>query len=141
MVLACVNVAILLLARGEARQAEIAMRKALGAARKRIVGQLLTESILLSSVGGGCGILLALGGIRLVSYAIHPLPSFFPPEAEIGLNVPVLLFSVGISMVVGILCGLWPAVRVSGNRRADLEIPVRRSFFHPPAGRDDIAPH
>ncbi|MGB6690740.1 MAG: ABC transporter permease [Terracidiphilus sp.] len=117
LVLACVNVAILLLARGEARQAEMAMRKALGAGRRRIVGQLLTESLLLSSAGGGCGVLLALGGIRLVRYFLVPLPTLFPPEADIALNIPVLLFSAGVSTLTGVACGLWPAVRMS---RADL---------------------
>jgi putative ABC transport system permease protein len=111
LALACVNVAILLLARGEARQTEIALRKALGAGRRRIVGQLLTESLGLSLAGGGCGVMLALGGIRLVRHFI--LPTLFPPEAEIALNVPVLLFSIGVSMATGVLCGLWPALRVS----------------------------
>ncbi|MGA2539253.1 MAG: ABC transporter permease, partial [Terracidiphilus sp.] len=114
LVLACVNVAILLLARGETRQAEIAMRRALGATRRRIVAQLLTESVLLSSLGGCFGIMLAIGGIQLVRYAALPLPTLFPPESEIALNMPVLLFSVSVSMLTGILCGLWPAIRVSG---------------------------
>ena len=117
LLLACVNVAILLLARGEARQAEMAMRKALGAGPRRIVAQLLTEALLLSSTGGGCGVLLALGSIRLVRHFLAPLPTLFPPEADIRLNVEVLLFSVGVSMLSGVACGLWPAVRVS---RADL---------------------
>ena len=111
LALACVNVAILLLARGEARQTEIALRKALGAGRRRIVEQLLTESLGLSLAGGACGVMLALGGIRLVRHFI--LPTLFPPEAEIALNVPVLLFSIGVSMATGVVCGLWPALRVS----------------------------
>jgi len=115
LVLACVNVAILMLARGEARQAEIAVRKALGAGRRRIVRQLLTEAVLLSAVGGCLGVLLAIAGIRLVQYLIQPLPSIFPPEAEIALNLPVLIFSVGISVLTGIVCGLWPAMRLSGT--------------------------
>jgi predicted permease len=113
LVLACVNVAILLLARGEVRQAEIAMRKALGASRRRILGQLVTESVFLSSAGGCLGVLMALGGIQLVQYLIKPLPTIFPPESEIGLNVPVLVFSVAISSLTGIVCGLWPALRLS----------------------------
>lgn len=115
LVLACVNVAILLLARGEARQAEIAMRKALGAGRNRILRQLLTEAVLLSSAGGSFGVLLAIGGIRLVQYLIQPLPTIFPPEAVIALNIPVLIFSIGISVLTGIVCGLWPAMRLSGT--------------------------
>ncbi len=115
LVLACVNVAILMLARGEARQAVIAMCKALGAGRRRIVRQLLTEAVLLSAAGGCLGVLLAIAGIRLVQYLIQPLPSIFPPEAEIALNLPVLIFSVGISVLTGIVCGLWPAMRLSGT--------------------------
>ncbi len=111
LALACVNVAILLLARGEARQAEIALRKALGAGRRRIVSQLLTESLALSLAGGACGVVLALGAIRLVRHFI--LPTLFPPEAEIALNVPVLLFSIAASTATGVVCGLWPALRVS----------------------------
>jgi putative ABC transport system permease protein len=117
LILACVNVAILLLARGEARRPEIAMRKALGASRSRIVRQLLTESLFLSLAGGVFGTVLALGGIRLVRFLIQPLPSIFPPEATIALNTPVLLFSIGISTLTGLVCGLWPALRLG---RAEL---------------------
>lgn len=118
LVLACMNVAILLLARGEVRQAEIALRKALGAEQRRIVAQLLTESLLLSSVGGFCGILLAFAGIRVVRHFI--LPSLFPPEAEIQMNIPVLLFGVSVSALAGVVSGLWPALRTShiGLRQA-----------------------
>lgn len=112
LVLACVNVAILLLARGEARQAEIAMRKTLGASSSRIVRQLLTESVFISLAAGVVGVLLAFIGIRIVLILIHPLPTIFPPEAEIALNVPVLLFSISISSLTGIACGLWPSVRL-----------------------------
>ncbi|MGB6191237.1 MAG: ABC transporter permease [Terracidiphilus sp.] len=112
LVLACVNVAILLLARGEARRPEIAMRKALGASRVRIVRQLLTESLLLSLAGGALGTVLALGGIRLVHFLIQPVPTIFPPEAAIALNMPVLLFSIGVSSLTGLVCGLWPALRL-----------------------------
>jgi predicted permease len=112
LVLACVNVAILLLARGEARRPEIAMRKALGASRSRIVRQLLTESVLLSSAGGALGTVLAFGGIRLVRLLIQPLPAIFPAEATIALNTPVLLFSIAVSSLTGLVCGLWPALRL-----------------------------
>lgn len=111
LALACVNVAILLLARGEARRPEIALRKAMGAGRQRIISQLLTESLALSLVGGGCGVILALGSIRLVRHFVPP--TLFPPEAEIALNLPVLLFSIAISVATGVVCGLWPALRVS----------------------------
>ncbi len=112
LVLACVNVAILLLARGETRRAEIAMRKALGASTTRIARGLFTEALLLSLAGGGLGILFALGGVRLVHLLIQPLPSIFPSEASIALNLPVLLFSVGIASLTGLVCGVWPALRL-----------------------------
>ncbi len=131
LMLACVNVAILLLARGEARQTEIALRKALGAGRRRIVGQLLTESLVLSLAGGGCGVLLALAGIRFVRHFILILPSLFPQEAEIALNVPVLLFSIGVSVATGVVCGLWPALRAS---RVDVR-QVADAGSHKVAGR------
>jgi predicted permease len=131
LMLACVNVAILLLARGEARQTEIALRKALGAGRRRIVGQLLTESLLLSLAGGGSGVMLALAGIRFVRHFIVILPSLFPQEAEIALNVPVLLFSLGVSVATGVVCGLWPALRAS---RVDVR-QVADAGSHKLAGR------
>jgi putative ABC transport system permease protein len=113
LALACVNVAILLLARGESRQAEIAMRKALGASSRRILAQLVTESLLLSLAGGCVGFFLAYGGVRLVRHFLEPLPTLFPPEADIALNWPVLAFSAGVAVLTGTLCGLWPAIRIS----------------------------
>lgn len=111
LLLACVNVAILLLARGEARQPEIAMRKALGASRLRIVGQLFAEGLALSLAGGLLGIFAAVAGIHLVS---RYLPrGTFPTEAEIALNLPVLMFSAAISVLSGIGAALWPALRAS----------------------------
>lgn len=116
LALACVNVAILLLARGEVRQVEIAMRKALGAGNGRIMAQLLLESVLLSVAGGALGLLLAIAGIHGVLHIVRPL-SFFPDEAEISLSHPALFFSIGVSMLTGVLSGLWPALRAC---RADL---------------------
>lgn len=113
LVLACVNVAILMLARGEARQAEIAMRQALGAGRRRIVAQLLTELAMFSAAGGALGILLAFAGVRAVLRLAQPLPMLFPAEANIAVNLPVLLFCVGISMMTAIMSGAWPALRAS----------------------------
>ncbi|HEY1578688.1 MAG TPA: ADOP family duplicated permease [Terracidiphilus sp.] len=118
LALACVNVAILLLARGEARQAEIAMRKALGAGTHRILAQLLTESLLLSAAGGAFGVALAVAGVRAAMHFISSLPSFFPGEAEVAVNLPVLAFSVCASMLTGILGGLWPALRASHTELA-----------------------
>jgi predicted permease len=121
LALACLNVAILLLARGEARSAEVSMRKALGASHASIVRQLLTETMFLALAGGCLGTLLTMGGIHLVRLLVEPLPDLFPAESSVRLNVPVLLFSVGISMLTGLLCGMWPALRLSG---ASLRSPV-----------------
>jgi predicted permease len=107
----CGNVSILLLARGAAREHELAVRSALGAKRQRIIRQLLTESLLLASVGAGLGVAMAYGilaGIRLL------LPRYaFAPEVVIRINLPVLLFSVAVAMFTGIAFGLWPALQLS----------------------------
>ncbi|HEY6846012.1 MAG TPA: ABC transporter permease [Terracidiphilus sp.] len=111
LAIGCGNVSILLLARGTARQQELAVRSALGARRNRIVRQLLTESLLLSGVGAVLGIFLAyaiLAGIRLV------LPPYaFAPEVVIRINLPVLLFSLAVALGTGIVFGLWPALKLS----------------------------
>ena len=112
LLLACVNVAILLLARGEVRSAEIAMRRALGASRARILRQLLTESLLLSLSGGVVGAIVTVAGVRLVHLLMRTLPAIFPPETAIVVNIPVLFFSLAVSSATGFLCGLWPALRL-----------------------------
>jgi putative ABC transport system permease protein len=111
LLIACVNVANLQLARTTGRAREIAMRIAIGAGRGRLVRQLLTESVLLSVAGGVLGVLFALGATRLI-VALIP-PDYVPNEARIAINGWVLLFSLGISMLTGILFGLAPALRSS----------------------------
>jgi predicted permease len=104
-------VSILLLARGTARQHELALRSAIGASPRRIVRQLLTEALLLSFTGAALGVLLAYKTIALI---VALLPDYsFPHEAAIQVNLPVLLFSVGVALLTGILFGLWPALRLS----------------------------
>ena len=111
LAIGCGNVSILLLARGTARQQEFALRSAIGATRRRIVRQLLTESLLLSLTGAALGVLLAYQVIALI---VKMLPQYsFPHEAAIQINLPVLLFSVAIALFTGIIFGLSPALQLS----------------------------
>ena len=114
LVIGCGNVSILLLARGTARQHEFGVRSAVGASGFRIVRQLLTESLLLAFAGAGIGILLAYQGVGLI---VARLPEYsFPHEADFHVNVPVLLFSVGLAMLTGVVFGLFPALQLARPR-------------------------
>jgi putative ABC transport system permease protein len=110
LLIACVNVAHLQLARSAARQKELAIRAALGAGRGRIVRQLVTESLVISAIGGVLGLLVA-------SWAIGPLlrlaPTEIPRLAETRIDPGVLLFTIGVSLATGILFGLTPAISAS----------------------------
>jgi putative ABC transport system permease protein len=110
LLIACSNVANLQLARGTAREAEIAVRASVGASRGRIIRQLLTESVTLSLLGGALGILLAYPGVRLIVWIIPP--GAIPHEAVLGVNGLALLFTVVLSIAVGSLSGLAPALRL-----------------------------
>ncbi len=110
LLIACCNVANLLLARGAARQTEIALRTALGASRWRVIRQLLTESVLLAVLGGLLGVLLTFGGIAMF---IALAPNWYPPTQEIRVDGMVLGFTIGISLLTGILFGLTPALQMS----------------------------
>ncbi len=113
LLIACVNVANLLLARATAREGEIAVRISLGAGRRQIMQQLLTESIMLSLAGGLLGIGLAYAGVKAV---VALMPEFsIPHEAVISLNLPVLWFALLITVFTGILFGLAPALQLSGR--------------------------
>jgi putative ABC transport system permease protein len=109
LLIACVNVANLLLARGTSRQREIALRAALGASRGRLFSQLLTESLVLATLGGAAGLLLATAIIDLIQAVMPPVGTMLPSEAEIRISVPVLIFTLAISTVGGLLFGSMPA--------------------------------
>jgi putative ABC transport system permease protein len=108
LLIACANVANLLLARGVGRQKEIALRIALGAGRRRILRQLLVESMVLGCVSGAAGLLVALWGVSLLGTATA---AALPRSQNIGLAWPVALFALGLSLLTGLVFGLLPAVQ------------------------------
>lgn len=111
LALACINIANLLLARAAARRREIAMRLSLGASRGRIVRQLLTESVLLASLGGGLGVLFAIWGIQFLTLLLANGQANFTLHAE--LNWHVLIVAATLSVLTGILFGLIPALHAT----------------------------
>jgi predicted permease len=116
LLIACVNVSNLLLARSTGRTREFAVRAALGAGQWRLLRQLLTESMLLALAGGGLGLLLAGWGTRA---ALGVLPTGLPRADEIGLDARVLLFTLAISLLTGMLSGLAPGLKTSHWRLSE----------------------
>ena len=114
LLIACANVANLLLIRATARQRELATRAALGAGRGHIIRQLLTESLAISLLGGFFGLVLGFVGVRLL-LAVSPggIPRIGPDGSAVSLDLNVLLFTFGVSVLTGILFGLFPAISPS----------------------------
>jgi putative ABC transport system permease protein len=110
LLMACVNVASLLLARGAARRREFGLRAALGAGRGRMAAQLLSESLLLSVTGGLLGLLLAAGAIKLLAFSA---PASLPRLAQATLDVRLFVFALAVSLLTGMLFGIVPAFRDS----------------------------
>ena len=125
LLIACANVANLLLARATGRKREIAIRAAVGAGRGRIIRQLLTESVVLSMAGGVVGLALGFVGIRaILTISAGNIPRIGAQPAEVSMDLAVVLFTLGLSFATGILFGLIPALQSS---RADLSSTLKES--------------
>jgi len=118
LLIACANVANLLLSRSTVREKEIALRAALGAGRARVVRQLLTESLVLALAGGGLGLLIGIGGMRYLAAMVAPDPNIGFLAEDMELSVLVLAHTLAISTLSGLLFGVVPAIRGS---KADLD--------------------
>jgi predicted permease len=126
LLIACANVANLMLARGTARVKEIAIRMAIGSSRWQLVRQFLTESLLLALAGGTAGLAVAYAGVQFLS-SVH-LPSDFPLSFGVRMDARLLIFGFTVAIATGLLCGLLPALRFS---RADLSSILKASDSGP----------
>jgi predicted permease len=126
LLIACANVANLLLGRGTARAKEIAIRMAIGGSRAALVRQLLTESILLAAAGGLAGI--GLGYLGVTFLRAIPIPSDFPVTIDVQMDTRLLVFSILVSLATGMVFGLFPALRAT---RTDLASSMKASDTGP----------
>ena len=133
LLIACANVANLLLTRGTSRRREVAIRGAIGATRAAVVRQLIVESVVVALVGGVLGAVLARG---IIDAVVALMPAYtLPSETEIVLSVPVLLFAFGTCAIAGLLAGLAPAWRAS---RADVAEVMKEGGRSVSTGRDRL---
>ena len=116
LLISCVNVTNLLLARAKSREREIAVRAALGASRGRIIAQLLTESAVLAAGGAAVGLAFAYGGVELLDWL---RPTNLPRQSQIGIDIGVTLLALGLSAVVCLVCGSIPALRMTRREQMD----------------------
>jgi predicted permease len=128
LLIACVNVANLLLVRGAERQREFAIRRALGAARARLLRQTLAESLLLALVGGACGVLLAAWGVKLIPVISS---AKIPRIESVGIDARVLLFALGVSVLTALIFGIVPALQFWRN---DIQATLKEGGRSGPSG-------
>ena len=115
LLIACANVANLMLVRTEGRRQELAVRAALGASRRRIAAQLLRESLLIGMLGGVLGLGLAWAGLR---FLVAIAPAGLPRLSDINIDLPVLSFALALALFTGLLFGLFPVLKYAGSRSA-----------------------